>query len=67
MVTKCDQCIAPAVRHVQCGLLIAEALAVRANIDSIQYAAKDFNLCHRHLRDANATYVHYTESDLDQS
>ncbi len=63
---KCDKCSSPAAKHLRCGLLIGEALAIGKIISEIPYTLDDFTLCHNHLIEANAKYVHYTEFDLGQ-
>ncbi len=61
---KCDRCSGNAVKHLDCGLLIADALADGGRISNMPYMALHLNLCHSHLNAANVIYVHYKEYDL---
>ncbi len=61
---KCDRCNADALKHLDCGLLIAFALTDGGSISTMPYIADHLNLCGHHLNEANITYVHYTEYKL---
>ncbi len=61
---KCDRCNGNALKHVDCGLLIKDALTDGRRISAMPYTAEHLNLCASHLNDANITYVHYSECEL---
>lgn len=63
---KCDRCNCAALKHVDFGLLIADALINGGRISAISYTPDHLNLCRTHLMEASIAYVHYAEYDLGQ-
>lgn len=61
---KCDKCSMPALKHIQFGLLIAEALASGKPISDIPYDLEWRNVCRIHRVEACTTFVYYDEYDI---
>ncbi len=54
----------PALKHIQFGLLIAEALASGKPISDIPYDLEWRNVCRIHRVEACTTFVYYDEYDV---